>query len=470
MHMPYKAKCPCGSKKRYIDCCLIKPDSWNEIMNRQKIATSLRWKIIDFATSTLSDETEKALDVYFQNSYTKPTDIPDEKMGPFLDWYIHDYKLLKTHLTVLEHFFEKRSELYDVERFLTSGWLASYNNCYQAIEVKPGFWILLEEIVTKQKYLVANPELSEMTPPWSIFVGRLVPLGEIFEFDFIHHTLPPTSLAPLQQSLISSYEKNTSDKEQVTFSSFVKDFLSANLPRFVSEVMQLIDFSPKEALTEDLLPYLDLFEWICTSFYGSQPDKKPASLTKLLLNLKDKDILNSLYEDWPNGIKADNFTLATYLTWLEFLDACLVIHYGKKPAFDFSSKFSSIGQRKTSPVVFKPLSETRTKINQESQALEKISKVLHEFMLDRYSATQIQAAILLWQHYLGQASEVPEIRNPKTWAGAVEYCLTKLLAIPTTQKSLAQTYNVSAPSLSRIYNIISKQIDLNSLDKDAFLS
>jgi transcription initiation factor TFIIIB Brf1 subunit/transcription initiation factor TFIIB len=91
-------------------------------------------------------------------------------------------------------------------------------------------------------------------------------------------------------------------------------------------------------------------------------------------------------------------------------------------------------------------------------------------MIGRYPAKQIQAAILLWQHYLGVASDIPEIRNPKTWAGAIEYCLSRLLAIPVTQKSLAETYNVSAPSISRVYKIISKQIDLNSLDKNAFLS
>ena len=126
MQNSYQFKCSCGSNKRYIDCCLIKPDSWDEILNRQKIATSLRWKIIDFATSALSDETERALEVYFDSQYKKPSDIPDEKMGPFLDWYIHDYDIPDLGISVLEYFFENRAGLMDVERFLTSGWLASY--------------------------------------------------------------------------------------------------------------------------------------------------------------------------------------------------------------------------------------------------------------------------------------------------------------------------------------------------------
>lgn len=471
MQNSYQFKCSCGSNKRYIDCCLIKPDSWDEILNRQKIATSLRWKIIDFATSALSDETERALEVYFDSQYKKPSDIPDEKMGPFLDWYIHDYDIPDLGISVLEYFFENRAGLMDVERFLTSGWLASYNNAYQAIEVKPGYWILLQDIVTKQHYLVANPELSEMTPPWSIFVGRLVPLGEIFEFGFIHHTLPPTALSVLRDNLISTYEYHTSGfSKRISYSVFAKELLSPNLPHFIPEIISIPDLNPKDGLTDALLPYLELFNWICISFYVSIPDKKPESLNKLILSVREKNALNDLFDSWPNGLKASGKDLDTYLTWLEFLDACLVIHYGKKPPYDFSSKTQLIAKRKATPAVFKPLSETRTKISQESEALEKISKILHEYMIGRYPAKQIQAAILLWQHYLGVASDIPEIRNPKTWAGAIEYCLSRLLAIPVTQKSLAETYNVSAPSISRVYKIISKQIDLNSLDKNAFLS
>ena len=251
---------------------------------------------------------------------------------------------------------------------------------------------------------------------------------------------------------------------------FSQRLLSPNLPHFIPEIISIPDLNPKDALTDALLPYLELFNWICISFYVSIPDKKPESLNKLILSVREKNALNDLFDSWPNGLKASGKDLDTYLTWLEFLDACLVIHYGKKPPYDFSSKTQLIAKRKATPAVFKPLSETRTKISQESEALEKISKILHEYMIGRYPAKQIQAAILLWQHYLGVASDIPEIRNPKTWAGAIEYCLSRLLAIPVTQKSLAETYNVSAPSISRVYKIISKQIDLNSLDKNAFLS
>jgi len=470
MQTLYKVKCSCGSKKRYIDCCFITANSWNKIIARQKIATSLRWKIIDFATTEMPAYAEEALSVYFGNSYTKPTEIPDEKMGPFLDWYIHDYRLPTNNLSLIEIFFENRAALADIERFLTSGWLFSSINCYQVIEVKPGFWLLLEDIITQDKYLVINPELAEMTPPWSIFVGRLVPLGEVFEFDFIHHTLPPTALKTLQELLLSAYTKRSNEYRNLDYRNFIRTQISSTLPHFVVENIKAADLTPSMALNKELLAYKDVLWWLCASFFGKNLLKRPANLGRLLHQLAETTVFDDALTSWPNGLTASNSELTVFLTWLEFIDACLVIHYGKEPPYDFNIKSGLLSFKKPSQPVFQPLRVTRTKINAESKALEKISSVLHTHMKRRYPEKQIEAAILIWQHFLGETSQIPEIRIPETWAGGVEYCLVKLLALPTTQKELADEYAVSSGSISRIYNLISKEINLNLLDKRCFLS
>lgn len=439
-------------------------------MERQKTATSLRWKIIDFTKTELSDETNEAMSLYFRDSFTTPNDIPDEQMGQFLDWYIHDYKLPDTGLTVLEHFFKKRAELQDIERFLTSGWLSSYNNCYQAVEVKPGYWLLLQDIITGENYLVANPELSEMTPPWSIFVGRIVPIGKIFELDFIHHTLPPTALTPLKELILSIYTNHSKGDISVSYKIFMQKNLSSVLARLVLEHAKIMDLSPREALTKELLPWKELFDWICTSFFGHNVSHKPKNFGKLIQSFKENDLFSDAFDRWPNGINAPKKDLINYLTWLEFIDTCLVIHYGKEPPFNFNSKALSLGLKKTYQPAFQPLSVTRTKINAESKALEKISSLLHTNMLKRYSDQQIEVAIAIWQHFLGQITEVPDIRNAGSWAGAVEYCLVKLLALPTTQKEIANVYESSTGSISRISSQIAKEIDLYSLDNDKFYS
>ena len=466
----YKVKCSCGSKKRYIDCCFVQPNSWDKIMNRQKIATSLRWKIIDFAASKMPSQTEEALKVFFGDTYTKTTDISDEKMGPFLDWYIHDYRLLPENLSLIEIFFENRAALDDVERFLTSGWLLSSINCYQVVEVKPGYWLLLENIITGEKHLVINPELAEMTPPWSIFVGRLVPLGEVFEIDFIHHTLPPTALNNLKELLLASFAKRRSEYQHLDYPNYIRTQVSPTLPRLVLDNIDAFDLSPLMALNKELLAYKDVLWWLCTSFFSKTLVKKPANLGRLLHQLADTNLFDEALNSWPSGLDATNLELTTYLTWLEFIDACLVIHYGKEPAYDFNIKSHLLCLKKPSQPVFQPLKVTRTKINAESQALEKVSSVLHTHMVKRYPDKQIEAAIQIWQHFLGETTVVPEIRVPETWAGGVEYCLAKLLALPITQKELADEYAVSSGSISRIYNLISKKINLTSLDKSCFLS
>ena len=466
---PYKNKCPCGSNKRYIDCCLISPKFWNRILDRQKIATSLRWKIIDFATSTLSEETEEALCAYFQNSYSKPADIPDEQMGAFIDWFIHDYQLPDTGSSVLGLFFEKRYRLEDVERFLTSGWLTSYNNCYLTIEINPGYWLIVQDIVTGEQFLLANPELSEMTPPWSIFVGRIVSLGEVFEFDFIHHTLPPTAFSVVKSTLISTYENRQLEFNNLSYRSYMQHFLSPILPRLIDEAIQLDDLLPTDAFHTDLLPYKEFFHWLCVSFFDENLIDKPADFEVIVQELTKTDTLDKAFSSWPGDFTGNTEELESFLSWLEFIDACMVIHYGKQPPFDFSEKSQLLGLEKPVLPTFKPLAITRTKINEESQALEKISSVLHNHMKNRYPDKQIEAAILLWQHYLGVTNELPDIRKPATWAAAVEYCLIKLLSLPITQKEIAEEYAVSSSSVSRISKIISSRIDLDSLDKSSFL-
>ena len=465
---PYKRKCSCGSKKRYIDCCFITPKAWKKVLERQKTATSLRWKVIDYATSTLSEETEEALSVYFQKSVITPAEIPDEQMGAFLDWYIHDYRLPDSDMSVLELFFEERSQLKDIERFLTAGWLPSYNNCYQVVDLKPNYWLIVRDIVTGEDFLVANPELSEMTPPYSIFLGRLQPLGEVFEFDFIHQTLPPTASELIKNLLTSTYNDRSAEHHDLSYRNYLERFLSPILPRLVANYVDANSLSPSAALHDDLKPYQNLFSWICATFYNEDITKKPNGLAKMLQHIKDGSELNQLFDSWPGQLNLTKDELLKNLSWLEFIDACLVLHYGKQPAYDFAKKANLLGLKQTSLPTLKPLSVSRTRINEESQALETISSLLHTHMKSRYPEKQIETAILIWQHYLGQVNDLPDLRKPTTWAGAVEYCLSRILSLPFTQREIANEYAVSSASISRLAKIIASKIDLATIAKSSY--
>ena len=103
--------CPCGSGKKYKNCCLkkdrarrIRDSAW-----RREEQVTLD-KLITFAQRpALSTQLVAAFNLFWNGSYGVEgwNALDRDEIGRFLDWYVHDYRLERSRERIVDLFMEE---------------------------------------------------------------------------------------------------------------------------------------------------------------------------------------------------------------------------------------------------------------------------------------------------------------------------------------------------------------------------
>ncbi|MBC7261170.1 MAG: SEC-C domain-containing protein, partial [Chloroflexi bacterium] len=128
--------CPCGSGKKYKNCCLAKDrarriheSTWRR--DEQLVLD----KLIDFARRPdFSQQFFVAFNLFWNGNYgTDGLDVLGRhEVSRFLDWYIYDYRLEETRKRLIELFLEEmETDLSPSERECAQVWQSSYLSLYR---------------------------------------------------------------------------------------------------------------------------------------------------------------------------------------------------------------------------------------------------------------------------------------------------------------------------------------------------
>lgn len=137
--------CPCGSGKKYKNCCLPREKAEQaERLAWERAAQDMRRALIGFAKEkAFVKDMAAALGLFWQDRYSTDTIhlmSVDESLR-FFDWFAHDYTLAETGKRLVEVYREQVSDaLSDKETAILDGWIAS----------RPGSAFVLEEIDAEQ--------------------------------------------------------------------------------------------------------------------------------------------------------------------------------------------------------------------------------------------------------------------------------------------------------------------------------
>ena len=188
------APCPCGSGKKYKNCCLktLKPDRVSEWRRQGETYARLDERLRDFAERALGR-------AGMQAAYDEFLLWPDEALDMeflarqgalFCSWSIFDWSYepgdvdgplrLPPGVTPAKFYLEtQKGRLGETEKALIAAISSAPFSFHEVIRCEPGRGFLLKDVLTGEEIDVLERSASEVAREGDILFGRIATLGEV---------------------------------------------------------------------------------------------------------------------------------------------------------------------------------------------------------------------------------------------------------------------------------------------------
>ncbi len=204
--------CPCGSGKKYKNCCLQKDRAQRirERAWRREEQVTLE-KLFAFAQRPhFSTQLAVAFNLFWNGNYGAEgwNALDSDEIGRFLDWYVHDYRLDRTRERIIDLFIEETgARLLPGELERVRSWSGSQIGVYRITEAaEPG---LLSVVGVFQKIgeTVSDDGLGQLSMPGDLALGRILRSSEPPHFSWAAILLPAQMEAELVSFVEGAYEQ-----------------------------------------------------------------------------------------------------------------------------------------------------------------------------------------------------------------------------------------------------------------------
>lgn len=217
--------CPCGSGRKFEDCCAGKVISIDQLRWRTT-ARELKRKLGSFAQQSLFTEAA----IWAQHLYLSAIagsllylddDFVSERC---FEWFVFDFPVSGKE-TVIDVFKQVAAgELNEQERALLKWWSRAPSAFYEVKE-SAGQVILVEDVFTGSTYCVRGFENPDDVGPGSILYLRLLRVGNEFEFSTTGLSLPKevkeTLLSWLKQDF-AVFKRLSGRKKKADWNSYLR--------------------------------------------------------------------------------------------------------------------------------------------------------------------------------------------------------------------------------------------------------
>ncbi|KPL21259.1 MAG: hypothetical protein AMJ93_10090 [Anaerolineae bacterium SM23_84] len=220
--------CPCGSGKKYKNCCLHKDRAQRirERAWRREEQVTLE-KLFAFAQQpNFSSQLTVAFNLFWNGNYGAEgwNALDSDEIGRFLDWYVHDYRLDRTRERIIDLFIkEMGARLLPGELERVKSWSGSQINVYRITEAaEPG---LLSVVGVFQKIgeTVGDDGLGQLSMPGDLALGRILRSSEPPHFSWAAILLPAQMEAELVSFVEGAYEQYQATHIDTSWPGFLSD-------------------------------------------------------------------------------------------------------------------------------------------------------------------------------------------------------------------------------------------------------
>jgi len=231
--------CPCGSGKKYKNCCLKKDRAQHlreSAWHRQEQATAE--KLLAYAQRpALQRQLSVAFDLFWNGRYgVEGWNLLEQgEIGRFLEWYIHDYRLEQSKKRIIDLFLEEMgTTLLADELERVRSWSDSYISLYRITQLQPDA-ISLHDVFQDTEEASAGDSLGQLGLEGDLLLGRLLHTSEPGHFSWAAILLPATVEANLVSQMTRAYGQY---RERYTEASW-PEFLSRSSYLMNHELLRL---------------------------------------------------------------------------------------------------------------------------------------------------------------------------------------------------------------------------------------
>lgn len=189
--------CPCGSGKKYKNCCLLK--------DRARRIRESTWrrdeqlvldKLVDFAQQPeFSDQFPVAFNLFWNGNYGQDAldTLPRHEVSRFLEWYMYDYRLERQRRRIIDLFIEElEPELLPAERECVRVWQNSYLSLYRITGPVEGETIPVVDVLQEVPKRILGDGVSLRGLRGDLILGRLLRSSTTPHFSWAAILLPAT--------------------------------------------------------------------------------------------------------------------------------------------------------------------------------------------------------------------------------------------------------------------------------------
>jgi len=204
--------CPCGSGKKYKNCCLnkdraqrIRASAW------QREEQVILDKLIAFAQRpALRAQLAVAFNLFWNGNYGVEgwNALDRVEIGRFLDWYVHDYRLEQSRERIIDLFVEEMgSRLLPRELEHVRAWSDSYISAYRMTAPTEQRLLSVVDVFQGTGETMGDDGLGRLGLPGDLIVGRVLRSSTPPHFSWAAILLPAALEAELSSFLVTAYEQ-----------------------------------------------------------------------------------------------------------------------------------------------------------------------------------------------------------------------------------------------------------------------
>lgn len=227
--------CPCGSRKKYKKCCLVKAYVEKGEGKEDAIQAKVVQDLLKFFNENFADSLVDARDIFWGDFV--PEKHLDDATLPladinFWEWVVYDYLIdEEDEKTLIDLYMESGSKISIDEHRVISMMKNSVISLYEVQDVFPGKGLLLKDLLLGGEYDVREKAATKSLSKWDIFATRLLYVDGIY---IMSGAVYPYHLKQKERILESIYE---------TFEDYKEDFPDDAMDVFLKTNSDLFNFN-----------------------------------------------------------------------------------------------------------------------------------------------------------------------------------------------------------------------------------
>ncbi len=423
-------KCPCGSGKKYKNCCMLKDENdklyTNEIGQYIKAETYMTNIIMKYIKSKENSEDFNKAIIEFFGKEISELDITESEFGIFMSWYIKNYNMENNLLDRVLNSIKGRISS-DVETLFRS--LKNSNlYLYQVIEAKDRKAVF-ENLHNGERIEVIDEVLERNVNVGDIVYSRFYEVGNKNRIFGGSMFVAPEIVEELTNEANMAWENTGKQKD-------FKEFLQ----EYSLEIIKKIS----SAGIEDKVLYNEngeILQYAVTKYKINESEKCKVILEGLFSKLEE-----NVYQ-WIQKLDNKEILMGEITIENNMLSV-------ETDSFERKESLQNILEENLKDIVtfedeqyvtLYDLNQEIGKGNEKEQSSDKVERLVFDKMKVEYKPLEIKKALLLIKENKDKFKKV----KPESIAAAIEYIVASELETSKTQKDIADKYEVSVTTLAK---------------------